>query len=186
MVHQGTTNQTLTSAIRLSSAVAAMALSIGGLVSAQTAMAQGAEPTCNPASDDNDRLYCVWLVEPCFGGMSADQSDASVLHVLLTGDDPTDPAVDRVLGEVNRVWDRDFTGTTVATADYTVGQLKGWFDTAAADGTLWQSLRFSHGRRQRLQPARLPASHAMRHNFTRRHAGNLPLVRKTYPETGSP
>ena len=65
--------------------------------------------------------------------MSVDQSVSSVLRVLLTGDDPTDAAADRVLADVNRLWNRDFSGTTVATADYTVGQLKGWFDTVAAD-----------------------------------------------------
>ncbi len=132
MFHQGTKSRTPTNAIRLRLALVALALLIGGLVSAQTATAQDAEPTCNPSGDDNDRLYCVWLAEPRFGGMSVDQSNASVLRVLLTGDDPTDPAADRVLGEVNRLWDRDFTGTTVATADYTVGQLNGWFDTLAA------------------------------------------------------
>jgi hypothetical protein len=97
------------------------------------ALAQDSPSTCDASGDDNDLLYCVWLVEPRFGGMSVDQSDANVLRVLLTGDDPTDAAADRVLAEVNRLWNRDFSGTTVATADYTVGQLKGWFDTVAAD-----------------------------------------------------
>ena len=105
----------------------------GWLNTAPLASAQGADTACNPAGDDNELLYCVWTVEPRFGGMSVDQSDATVLRVLLTGHDPTDGAAARVLAEVNRLWDREFAGTTVVTADYTVGQLKGWFDTVAAD-----------------------------------------------------
>ena len=112
--------------------VAVMAI-VGWTPLASPVHAQDADAPCNPSGDDNDLLYCVWTVEPRFGGMSIDQSDANVLRVLLTGHDPTDAPAARVLAEVNRLWDRNFTGTTVATADYTIGQLKGWFDTVAAD-----------------------------------------------------
>ena len=99
-------------------------LAAAALVATSPALAQDSPSTCDASGDDNDLLYCVWLVEPRFGGMSVDQSVSSVLRVLLTGDGPTDAAADRVLAEVNRLWDRDFSGTTVATADYTVGQLR--------------------------------------------------------------
>ena len=49
------------------------------------AQAQDSRSTCDASGDDNDLLYCVWLVEPRFGGMSVDQSVPSVLRVLLTG-----------------------------------------------------------------------------------------------------
>ena len=133
MVHQGTTSQTLTSAIRLWLALLALAVLIGALVSAQTAMAQDAEPTCNPAGDDNDRLYCVWIAEPRFGGINVDDSDPTAIRVWLTGDEPAGDAADRVLAEVNLLWGRQFTSTSVDEADYTIGQLKGWFDLMVAD-----------------------------------------------------
>jgi hypothetical protein len=111
-----------------------LALPLAVLLAAPSpALAQDSPSTCKPSGNDNDLLYCVWLVEPRFGGMSVDQSHANVLRVLLTGDEPTDEAAARVLAEVNRLWNREFTRTTVATADYTIGQLKGWFDTVAAD-----------------------------------------------------
>ena len=106
---------------------------VGWITWAYPVHAQGADAPCNPAGDDNELLYCVWTVEPRFGGMSIDQSDANVLRVLLTGDDSTDAAAARVLAEVNRLWDRELAGTTVVTADYTIGQLKSWFDIVAAD-----------------------------------------------------
>ena len=62
------------------------------------ALAQDSPSTCDASGDDNDLLYCVWLVEPRFGGMSVDQSDANVLRVLLTGDDSTDAAAERRAG----------------------------------------------------------------------------------------
>ena len=108
-------------------------LAAAALVAPSPALAQDSSFTCDASGDDNDLLYCVWLGEPRFGGMRVDQSDANVLRVLLTGDDSTDAAADRVLAEVNRLWNRAFTGTTVAAADYTIGELKGWFDTVAAD-----------------------------------------------------
>ena len=109
-------------------------LLLGVLLAAPSlALAQDSPSTCEPSGNDNDLLYCVWLVEPRFGGMSVDQSNPDVLRVLLTGNAPTEQAADRALAEVNRLWDREFTSTTVATADYTIGQLKGWFDTVAAD-----------------------------------------------------
>ena len=111
-----------------------LALLVGAaLFATSPALAQDSPSTCDASGDDNDLLYCVWLVEPRFGGMSVDQSVSSVLRVLLTGDDSTDAAADRVLAEVNRLWNREFTGTTVANADYTIGELKGWFDTVAAN-----------------------------------------------------
>ena len=106
---------------------------VGWITWASPVHAQDADVPCNPSGDDNDLLYCVWTVEPRFGGMSVDQSDANVLRVFLTGDDPTEEAAARVLAEVNRRWNREFTATTVEAADYTIGELKGWFDTVAAD-----------------------------------------------------
>ena len=79
---------------------------VGWITWAYSVHAQGADAPCNPAGDDNKLLYCVWTVEPRFGGMSIDQSDANVLRVLPTGDDSTDAAAARVLAEVNRLWDR--------------------------------------------------------------------------------
>ena len=111
-----------------------LALLVGAALFAPSpALAQDSPSTCDASGDDNDLLYCVWLVEPRFAGMSVDQSDANVLRVLLTGDGPHDAAGHRVLAEVNRLWNREFTGFTVANADYTIGELKGWFDTVAAD-----------------------------------------------------
>ena len=106
---------------------------VGWITWASPVHAQDADVPCNPSGDDNNLLYCVWTVEPRFGGMSVDQSDANELQVLLTGDDSTDAAATRVLAEVNRLWDRELAGTTVVTADYTIGQLKSWFDIVAAD-----------------------------------------------------
>ena len=114
------------------SLVAVLAI-VGWTPWASPVYAQDADAPCNPSGDDNELLYCVWLVEPRFGGMNVDPSDPGTLRVLLTGDDPTDAAAARVLAEVNRLWDRNFAGTTVATADYTIGQLKGWFGAIAAD-----------------------------------------------------
>ena len=87
-----------------------LALLVGAALFAPSpALAQDSPSTCDASGDDNDLLYCVWLVEPRFAGMSVDQSDANVLRVLLTGDGPHDAAGHRVLAEVNRLWNREFT-----------------------------------------------------------------------------
>ena len=115
--------------------VAALALAVLGgrlLVPVPAANAQ-AESVCNASGNDNDLLYCVWTVEPRFGGFMVDPSDASVLKVLLTGDEPTDAAGQRVLAEVNRLWGRSFQSTNIERADYTIGQLGTWSDLLIAD-----------------------------------------------------
>lgn len=133
MVPRGTTSQTFGPTIRLCLVVLALAVLIGLSAGAQTAMAQDAQPTCNPAGDDNDRLYCVWIAEPRFGGFNVDDSDPSTIRVWLTGDEPAGDTAARVLAEVNLLWGRQFTSTSVDEADYTIGQLKGWFDLVAAN-----------------------------------------------------
>ena len=97
------------------------------------AEAQGAAPACNPTGDDNDLLYCIWTVEQRFGGFYVDSTNPSVVQVWLTGDEPTDHTAAAVLNEVNRLWGRDFSAATAHEADYTIGQLKGWFDLVVSD-----------------------------------------------------
>ena len=108
-------------------------VSMDALVSATGAEAQGAAPECDPSGDDNDLLYCIWTVEQRFGGFYVDSTNPSVVQVWLTGDEPTDDVAARVLTEVNRLWSRDFSATTAHQADYTIVQLKRWFDAVVSD-----------------------------------------------------
>ena len=82
---------------------------------------------CIPSGNANDLLVCVWLVEPRFGGFAVDESDGSVLKVWLTGEGPTGDAAQRVLHEVNRLWDRQFVSVDVQGASFDIGQLMTWF-----------------------------------------------------------
>ena len=82
---------------------------------------------CNPSGNANELLVCVWLVEPRFGGFAVDESDGSVLKVWLTGEGPTGDAAQRVLAEVNRLWDRQFVSVDVQGASFDIGQLMTWF-----------------------------------------------------------
>ena len=108
-------------------------VSMGALVSATGAEAPDAAPECDPSGDDNDLLYCIWTVEQRFGGFYVDSTNPSVVRVWLTGDEPTDHAASAVLNEINRLWGRDFTSTTAHQADYTIVQLKRWFDAVVSD-----------------------------------------------------
>ena len=108
-------------------------VSMGALLSANGAEAQDAAPECDPSGDDNDLLYCIWTVEQRFGGFYVDSTNPSVVQVWFTGDEPTDDAAARVLTEVNRLWSRDFTSTTAHQTDYTIIQLKRWFDAVVSD-----------------------------------------------------
>ena len=105
----------------------------GWLNTAPLASAQGADTACNPAGDDNELLYCVWTVEPRFGGFYLDPDDSTALKIWLTDTDDTDDTLTTALAEINRRCGRDFDSATALEADYAVGQLKGWFDTAASD-----------------------------------------------------
>ena len=96
--------------------------------------AQDAAPACHPSGDDNDLLYCIWTVEQRFGGFYVDSTNPSVVvQVWLTGDRATEDAERRVLAEINRLWGRDFSATAAHQADYTIGQLKRWFDAVVSD-----------------------------------------------------
>ena len=109
--------------------LAALTVLLGWLASTPAANAQHPDPSCNAFGDDNDLLYCVFVVEPRFGGFSVVGSDGSTIRVWLTGDDPTEEAAQRVLTAVNGLWERNFESTRVQTADYNVGQLRTWFDS---------------------------------------------------------
>ena len=110
-----------------------VSLSVNWFSPTDGAEAQGAAPACNPTGDDNDLLYCIWTVEQRFGGFYVDSTNPSVVQAWLTGDEPTDHAAAAVLNEVNRLWGRDFTSTTAHQADYTMAQLKRWFDAVVSD-----------------------------------------------------
>ena len=113
-------------------------------VTLATAIALGFQPaaegwsftvgaTCDESGDSNELLYCVYLVEPWFGGFKADVNDPNGFSVWLTGDDPPDVALGRVLEAVNRLWRREYASAERWHADYTLVQLRTWIDTIVAD-----------------------------------------------------
>ena len=103
---------------------------VGWITWASPVHAQDPDATCNPTGNDNELLYCVWTVEPRFGGFYLNPDDSTALKIWLTDSEDT---VATALAEINRLWGRHFASATALEADYTIGQLKGWFDTVAAD-----------------------------------------------------
>ena len=104
-----------------------------GFTPAAEGWSSAARATCDESGDSNELLYCVYLVEPRFGGFKADVNDPNGISVWLTGDDPTDVALAPVLEAVNRLWRREYASAERWHADYTLGQLRTWIDTIVAD-----------------------------------------------------
>ena len=113
-------------------------------VTLATAIALGFQPTaegwsftvgatCDESGDSNELLYCIYLVEPRFGGFKADIHYPNGISVWLTGDDSTDVTLARILEAVDRLWPREDASADRLHADYTLGQLRTWFDTIVAD-----------------------------------------------------
>ena len=113
--------------------ILAALVGISWLSSAIEAEARDGAPACDSSGDDNDLLNCIWTVEQRFGGFYVDSTNPSVVQVWLTGDRASEDAERRVLAEINRLWGRDFSATTAHEADYTIAQLKRWFDLVVSD-----------------------------------------------------
>ena len=54
---------------------------VGWITWASPVHARDPDTPCNPAGDDNELLYCVWTVEPHFGGFYLDPDDSTALKI---------------------------------------------------------------------------------------------------------